>query len=510
MDNVDVDIDSYSIEDILSILNLNDPSEYQVKDAANAIIAKMRSDGKQDLAAFFEKAKEKVLAEFQADEDPPNAQNDETTQIGNWWQNQYPAQANQQQMDKVTDRKQKVKTFDENEHYQMNREQLGVTQTYNLPVQQGTMNPNLKNVTSRIVSIDSQFRQNILNPLGGAPQQGSPAFNTDYTLDLSEPLINVISMKLYSIQLPTTWYAFSKDNGNTCFMYKTSLLSDPSCACIPDGNYDTIFDLSSAIQTAAPSGFTISAAKSTGILSFASTVDVSFVTYAGPGGGYDICSKTCKSNSYMNQNIGWNLGFRRQPDASGNIVIHIPAAADPVKADVQPDIYGPKYFVLSIDDFNQNHLNKGLVNITDRPTKLSLPKYYNPAEVKPSNCIDTPDSLVKTPQMVKSAPRKLTQAQLYSVNEILANRVKERVRAPGPTTTDALAVIPLKSITGNRRHNEPYIEFGSSLQNNERTYFGPVNIERLRVRLTDDKGNLVDLHDQDWSFALMVEQLYQY
>ena len=34
MDNIDVDIDSYSVEDILSILNLTDPSEYQIKDVA--------------------------------------------------------------------------------------------------------------------------------------------------------------------------------------------------------------------------------------------------------------------------------------------------------------------------------------------------------------------------------------------------------------------------------------------------------------------------------------------
>ena len=508
MDNIDVDIDSYSIEDILSILNLTDPSEYQVKDAANAIIAKMRSEGKQDLAGFFEKAKQKVLDEFQEEEDPPNAQNNENTQLGNWWQNQYPAQANQQQMDKVTQRKQKVQTFDENEHYQMNREQLGVAQTYNLPVQQGTMNPNLKNVTTRIVSIDSQFRQNILNPLGGPPGPGDPAFNTDYTLDLSEPLTNVISMKLYSIQLPTTWYSFSKDIGNTCFTHKTPA-TDPSCVCIPDGNYNNVFDLSSAIQAAASSAFTISADKSTGILNFASASDVSFVTYAGPGGGYDICSKTCKSNSYINQNIGWDLGFRRQPDACGNIIIDIPASG-PVKADVSPDIYGPKYFVLSIDDFNQNHLNKGLVNMTDRPTKLSLPKYYSPADIDPSSCINSSESLVKAPQMTKSNPRKLTQAQLYSVNEILANRQKERVRAPGPTTTDALAIIPLGPIWQNRTALVPYIEFSSSLQNNVRTYFGPVNVERLRVRLTDDKGNLVNLHDHNWSFSLIVEQLYQY
>jgi hypothetical protein len=30
------------------------------------------------------------------------------------------------------------------------------------------------------------------------------------------------------------------------------------------------------------------------------------------------------------------------------------------------------------------------------------------------------------------------------------------------------------------------------------------------VRLLDDKSNLVNLNDADWSFSLLVEQIYQY
>ena len=61
-----------------------------------------------------------------------------------------------------------------------------------------------------------------------------------------------------------------------------------------------------------------------------------------------------------------------------------------------------------------------------------------------------------------------------------------------------------------RETQQPLIEYGTSLQSNSRTYFGPVNIERLRVKLVDDKGNLMNLHDIDWSFTLIIEQLYQY
>ena len=71
-----------------------------------------------------------------------------------------------------------------------------------------------------------------------------------------------------------------------------------------------------------------------------------------------------------------------------------------------------------------------------------------------------------------------------------------------------MALIPLRGITTLRP--EPYVEFGVNLQSNERTYFGPVDIDRLRIKLADDKGNLVNLHDHDWSFTLTIEQLYQY
>ena len=36
------------------------------------------------------------------------------------------------------------------------------------------------------------------------------------------------------------------------------------------------------------------------------------------------------------------------------------------------------------------------------------------------------------------------------------------------------------------------VEFSGSLQDNSRTYFGPVNIDRMSVKLLDDKGNVLN------------------
>ena len=55
-----------------------------------------------------------------------------------------------------------------------------------------------------------------------------------------------------------------------------------------------------------------------------------------------------------------------------------------------------------------------------------------------------------------------------------------------------------------------YIEFSGSLQQNKRVYFGPVNLERMRVKLYDDKGNILNMNGADWSFTIICEVLYQY
>jgi hypothetical protein len=509
MEDIDTNIDNYTIDDIYAILNLQNPSEYQVKDAANDIISQMRSQGNFSVATFFEEAKDKALDSFKPStmSDSDNEQNNDNTQMGNWWTNQYPNQSDPIQANKPTDRTQKIQTFNDNSHFQMNRERLGVNESRPVAVTQGTMNPNFRQITTRMVTIDSQFRQNIL-PYSNN-DINSPSFNTDYTLDLSDPLTNVISMKLYSIQIPTTWYTFDKSLGNVCFEDISGTALDISYSMVEPGNY-TPSELPTAPSGYAPlteeafRSYDISYMSQSGKYAMGAKggSDISFVYYR-PNGIIDPSGRCygCGGGAKIDQNLGWNMGFRRDPDASGVISVDIPAFPNKIIADVPADTYGPKYFVLVVDDYNQNRLNKGLVNMIERPTKLNLPDYYTPD----LSCVN---QVTKTSRAVPSTPRKLTQAQLYSINEILSNRNTPSVRTTPPSASDTLAVIPLRNI--NLVRPAPYIDASPSLQQNKRGYFGPVDIDRLRVKLLDDKGNLVNLHDNNWSFCLIVEQLYQY
>ena len=124
---------------------------------------------------------------------------------------------------------------------------------------------------------------------------------------------------------------------------------------------------------------------------------------------------------------------------------------------------------------------------------------------------------------VTNVQRNLTQKQTYAAQEILnsmqsntqtafssANTVvKQNLKyySNGPFAQDVFALVPLK--LAGQQNNTVYIDYSGTLQNQERVYFGPVNIQRMSVSLVNDRGELVDLNGANWSFSLICEQLYQ-
>ena len=520
---MDTNINNYSIDDILTIFNLKNTNALtiqQINQASNKLINKMNNENKPELATFIKQATDKVLNSLNdiGTDDAGTDEDEDDNEYENTYNNQkeitplYPPQTNDtNETNKYTNRGHQVKVGDETSHFVMNQQKLGVIESKPISITQGTLNPNLTNTIKRMVSVDSQYRQNIL-PFSNNNSNFS-SYNTDYTLDLTDPLTNVLSLKLNSIQIPTTWYTFDSSIGNTYFECSGTIID------ISSGNYtasEIVNELNAKLSSPIDFNIDISYNSNTGKIDFTNNnLDEKTITFYKNGGvNLSASAHGCNIGSQkINQNLGWNLGFRREPDASGNITITIPPNQK-IVADAIIDAYGPKYFFLVIDDFNNNHLNQGLINITTTLNRVNVPSYYNES-INNQECVNVDVNLNnmeirKIPMAIKTYPRKLTQAQLYAANEIVANRKASlNNRTSGPTASDIFAIIPLINITKQIRP-DPYILIGQPLQEAQRTYFGPVNIERLRVRLLDDKGNLVNLNDNDWSFSMIVEQLYQY
>jgi hypothetical protein len=155
----------------------------------------------------------------------------ERAQTELWWSSQQVLpQPEQIQKDKITERRNNTEIYN-SDHAPMNKKQLGVANVKSVDVAQDTLNPNLTNTTNRIISLDSQYRQ----------VSGINSVATDYTLDLSEPLVNVLSLRPYSFQVPYNWYTINTQN--SCFflieMYSNGLLK--FFISLPPGFFNMLF-----------------------------------------------------------------------------------------------------------------------------------------------------------------------------------------------------------------------------------------------------------------------------
>lgn len=168
------------------------------------------------------------------------------------------------------------------------------------------------------------------------------------------------------------------------------------------------------------------------------------------------------------------------------------------------NIYLYNYFMIILDDFNQNHLNDGLVTIASQDRSVTLPSYANRKNYR--GCEDPITGEITFNTIGSTAG--LTQKQIYSVEQIIMeqNKIRNKMSA-GPFVKDMFALLPVK--TSGAEPGSIYNEFGGTLQQQERVYFGPVNIRRIAIKLINDKGDVVDLNGANWSFQLVCEQLYQ-
>jgi hypothetical protein len=179
-----------------------------------------------------------------------------------------------------------------------------------------------------------------------------------------------------------------------------------------------------------------------------------------------------------------------------NIMIHLTGDTT-----VSTNLYN--YFLISLDDYIQNHLNDGLVTITRKETAIAVPEYYYATT---RICDPVTNTLVNSSSQ-QSNSDNVTNKQLYSLNQsIYSEKNAVKTYSPGPFIKDLFGFIPIKPPSKN---GDYYIEFGGSLQNQERLYFGPVNIRKMTIQLLNDRGDTIDLNNSNWSFSFVCEQLYR-
>jgi hypothetical protein len=241
----------------------------------------------------------------------------------------------------------------------------------------GVVNPLKKVTTKKNLNIDSRFRDNYYST-------ASSNFNINLPLNID----NVLEMRLNSIELPTTYYAVSKQYGNNFFTI-TVALNDGSVSStvinIPNGNYieTAIMELINTQLTLAGAPFSYVAF----IINLTGTLTGSAQTMVGPNQDvigsdtvtYIELNFQADRNGLEDRNtplplkFGWLLGFRNGI-YTGNLNY---------VSEGLVDLSGPKYLYLVVDDYNNNvnnrfysAFNSSILN-KNILARISLPMYFS-------------------------------------------------------------------------------------------------------------------------------------
>ena len=227
---------------------------------------------------------------------------------------------------------------------------------------------------------------------------------------------------------------------------------------------------------------------------------------------FTSCYATASStrSATFDSTLGWLLGFRNRTiyelndDYIENYKKEDKIISITSDTTVTVDLYDKLFIV--IDDYNQNRLNDGLITNDPIQEISTLPSYA----LRNSILCDPNSESSRVSGIESVNNNRLTERQLFSINAINSNQSNDQINANRkltPYSKDTFAMIPIKVNTLS--NGEIYSEFGGTLQNQERIYFGPVNIKRMTVKLMTDRGDPINLNGSNWSLSLIAEQLYQ-
>jgi hypothetical protein len=282
--------------------------------------------------------------------------------------------------------------------------QTPFTYTQNSDFLPGVMNPLTTRTLSRLVSVDTRFRESPYTTL-----------SSDFTLHLPNRILKVVSLELSSFEIsPFSIQNVSQSLGNN-FLH-VHFIDSSHTFVLPDGQYDSLKlmdQLNGLFQEYALSIYTDPVSGNT-VIECEDPISIDFTT--------DMNGDKDKQDYFSK--LGRLLGFTKRK-YSGNILIS--------ETNINPYAALP-YFFLSIDDFQNNS------------PPLFLPAFSH---------MTTPTSIIARISLLKN-------------DHILQ---------------------PVQIVSDPRR------------------YFGPIDIQRLNIRLLDTYGRILDIN-ADYSFCLLLHIVY--
>jgi hypothetical protein len=362
------------------------------------------------------------------------------------------------------------------------------------------LNANYKNTITRLILVDSQFR----------PQLNEGESNFLY--HLNEKVVNAISIEMIHIQIPYTFYNIEARQGNDRFFLIEG--AKEYLVILPSGYYPTVESIRLGLNTAIAATFSQQTPPvPVPNLSFEfSQITQKIALVNRESTPYTIRFLVNESHCKINHCIGWHMGFRQfQGSNIANQTItldyEIPSQVSltpgRIEASAVAIVPHTKYFVVVVDDFNNNQTADTMVqsNITPENSKRSSYFTQDPYlnELTPYNLSSY---LANVPN------RTLTKNQLFTISQQNLEKINlgvQNTRVEVHAPNQVLAVVPFE--TSRVNWGDMYF---ADKNKYVREYHSPTSIDRLHVKIYDDKGYLLDFNGNNWFMTLITNNLYKY
>ena len=323
----------------------------------------------------------------------------------------------------------------------------------------GTVNPIQRRTIKRALNIDTRFRPNY-----------NSTRSTDIQISLPYRFEKVIGLRVAAVELPLTYYAVSAEHGNNAFRvdWTDGDGAHNRTITLPDGNYETAFTSSSdtrnttvesainALLKETPAGnaplflrYTVDCTSARSIFAQDTSDGADGAPLPVPfkiSFNVDSSGRTVE-NAALPMYLGWSLGFRAAVYNRGTgISVSAGSTSTAIISEGTCCIRGPQYAFVAIDDYNN------------------------------------------------------------SVNNYFISAYKDSISSP-----NVVARLNLSSMQQNGQVYQMGQDDGvsSQLDFRSRSYFGPVDIQKMRVTIFDEFGRVLNLNNMDWSMAIMFECMYE-
>lgn len=276
--------------------------------------------------------------------------------------------------------------------------------------------------------------------------------STDFTVQLPMKLNRVVSLQLSSFEIPVAFYGISSVYGNNYINMgieytdvSNNLKTADQIFTIPDGNYIA--------------------------QDFIDAINFQLTTY------------TNNSDSIFSY-ISFNLDINLNGSGTGKVTL------------TTNNLYGQNAIIIKkiIMDFGKDKFGHSNSHI-DLTTKIGWNLGFN-KNIYDNAITYTAETLVE-PATVRYIYLAIDDFNNH-VNNMFISAFNKSVFSP-----NIIARISIKGL-----YFSLLMENDLNIVTEPRIYFGPVDIQRMQIRLYDDYGRIIDMNNANYSFSLIVKMLY--